>query len=910
MVSAELAERGEGRMGVRVVISPQGRMHAEEAEGGLAGAAGARVKRAFEQGPAAGIVHLATEELQTALPAEWDFLRELGRRYLTALCRSGPEGEPAAVPAPAIEELAFLVMRAPPMRGLEYLSAESLAETWREMDVFVREQIRAHPGGAAAYLRDRNPLWRLVGRVTFHLAENKRDAARPFAFLATYTHRVSSGGQLQHYPLKHALEQYARANDRQALVSLLTPVQRAAEKCTLAAELVESKTLYQPQAWTAAQAYRFLQDIPLFEDSGIIVRVPDWWKRKAPPRPVVSVKIGDAAPSRLGADALLDFSVEATLNGEKLTAQELREIEAAAGAGAAGLVRLKGQWVEIDREKFAQALEHWKSVEKMAKEGVTFAEGMRLLSGMPAEVGAQAGETEAVREWTGIAPGAFLEETLAELRAPGAAGEAPASLRAELRRYQQTGVHWLRFMTRLGLGACLADDMGLGKTIQVLALLLHLRQEAAGGKRRASLLVAPTSLIANWMAERDRFAPELRVRVAHPSEPGGAQAPGESELAEVDLVITSYGMTTRLGWLAQREWRLVILDEAQAIKNAGARQAQSVKKVPAGARIAMTGTPIENRLSDLWSLFDFLNPGLLGSAKGFQGYVKSLSREEHADFGPLRSLVRPYILRRLKTDRRIIADLPEKTEVQAFCGLSAKQAMLYQQAVKELAEHLDSADGVQRRGIILASLMRLKQICNHPSQWVGDNGFDPKESGKFERLGMLCEELAERQERVLVFTQFREITEPLAAFLRGVFRREGLVLHGNTPVARRREMVEAFQREDGPPFFVLSLKAGGTGLNLTAASQVIHFDRWWNPAVENQATDRAFRIGQKKNVLVHKFVCRGTVEERIDELIHDKRALARDILDAGSGAEAKLTEMGNQELLRFVALDIHKAGEA
>jgi non-specific serine/threonine protein kinase len=335
-----------------------------------------------------------------------------------------------------------------------------------------------------------------------------------------------------------------------------------------------------------------------------------------------------------------------------------------------------------------------------------------------------------------------------------------------------------------------------------------------------------------------------------------------------------------------------------------------VKELRAQGRIALTGTPVENRLSDLWSIFDFLNPGLLGGAQAFVRFAKQLEAVTTGGSNPyraLRALVQPYMLRRLKTDKRVIADLPEKTEVNAFCGLSRQQAALYEQAVLELAAAIQRADGIQRRGIVLAFLMRLKQICNHPSQWTGDNRYEAEHSGKFVRLKEICEELAERQEKVLIFTQFRTITSPLAEFLARVFGRPGLVLHGETAVARRREQVESFQRDDGPPFFVLSLKAGGTGLNLTAASHVIHFDRWWNPAVENQATDRAFRIGQKHNVLVHKFICRGTVEDKIDELIAQKTGLARDLLD-GAG-DALLTEMSNDELLRFVALDIGKAME-
>ena len=346
------------------------------------------------------------------------------------------------------------------------------------------------------------------------------------------------------------------------------------------------------------------------------------------------------------------------------------------------------------------------------------------------------------------------------------------------------------------------------------------------------------------------------------------------------------------------------MDEAQAIKNPAARQTKAVKRLKADARIALTGTPVENRIGDLWSLFDYLCPGLLGSSSRFKGFVKSLSRRKTDQYAPLRNLVGPYILRRLKTDRSIIEDLPEKTEMQAYCGLSKAQAALYQKGVRDLAASIQELDGMQRRGLVLASLLRFKQICNHPSQLLGDGLYKPTDSGKFARLAELCEEIASRQEKMLVFTQFREMTEPLAGYLAEQFGQPGLVLHGGTPVSRRKKLVDQFQREDGPPFFVLSLKAGGTGLNLTEASHVVHFDRWWNPAVENQATDRAFRIGQRRNVLVHKFVCQGTVEEKIDALIRDKIALARDVLEGG--AETLLTEMDNEDLLKLVSLDIDR----
>jgi SNF2 family DNA or RNA helicase len=448
--------------------------------------------------------------------------------------------------------------------------------------------------------------------------------------------------------------------------------------------------------------------------------------------------------------------------------------------------------------------------------------------------------------------------------------------------------------------------MGLGKTIQVLALLLVLHRQS-NGNRQPSLLVAPASLLANWASEIERFAPSLKAIIAHPSEipANDLRTMGPEQLQDVDLVITSYGSLLRIPWITQVSWNLLVLDEAQAIKNPSAKQTHTAKKLKARARFALTGTPIENRLGDLWSIFDFINPGLLGSAKDFTKFTKRLADRPHNPYLPLRELVRPYILRRLKTDKTVIADLPDKTEVKAFCQLSRRQAALYQQAVEELTQQLEEVEGIQRRGLVLSFLMRLKQICNHPSQWLGDGAWSPEDSGKWSRLRDIAEVIAAKQEKVLIFTQFREVTAPLATFLGSIFGRSGLVLHGETQVKQRQELVRRFQEDEAVGFFVLSLKAGGAGLNLTAASHVVHFDRWWNPAVENQATDRAFRIGQTKNVLVHKFVCRGTVEEKIDKLIESKQQLSKDLLEGG--ADLLLTEMNDDELLKLVALDLNSA---
>ena len=898
-------------MDMLLSLSPHGRLYVEGVPDPDAApvreAVSKRLGEAFAHDTAHGLLHLATVELETNLPPAFSFARDWGRAYLTQLCHrpeTGSDAQPWSIPPPPVEERTAMALAVPPMRGAEYLNADVLEAWWVELDTLVQHEVESAGKSVQKFLEKRNPLWRMVGRVTFHLAENKRNPDWPFAFLATYSSRLSAHGKLQHLPLERALREYRAARNRAALLSLLQPIQQAAERIPWVKELTDSSEVYQPLAWGPQDAYRFLQDIPALEASGLIVRVPDWWKAAKPPRPVVNVKIGGNTKSKLGAEALLDFSVNVTLDGETLSEHELEMVLASSG----GLVSLKGKWVELDSDKLAEALKHWKKVEREAEGGgISFFEGMRLLSG--ANLGGDTAATvpETAQAWVGISAGTQLEQILDEMHQSQNLGEqAPPGLEATLRPYQQTGVHWLRFVTRLGLGACLADDMGLGKTIQVISLLLHLQAER-GPEKMPSLLVVPASLIANWKAELSRFAPSLTASIAHPSE-SGSDLKDLNPVSEKDLVITTYSMLCRLDWLRQRQWKLVILDEAQAIKNSGIRQTRAAKELRAEGRIALTGTPIENRLSDLWSLFDFLNPGLLGSTKAFSSFVKQREASKQNPYGPLRALVRPYILRRLKTDRRVIADLPEKTEVRAFCGLTKFQVALYEQAVRELAQKIAEADGIQRRGIVLTYLMRLKQICNHPSQQTGDGGYEPEHSGKFQRLAEICRELAERQEKALIFTQFREITAPLENFLGHIFGRSGLVLHGQTPVGKRQTMVESFQREDGPPFFVLSLKAGGTGLNLTAASHVVHFDRWWNPAVENQATDRAFRIGQKRNVMVHKFVCRGTVEEKIDELIAQKIGLSQDLLD-DRGGEVLLTEMDNERLLRLVALDIHQALE-
>ena len=926
-------------------LSPHGRLSLQA--GGTDGAPlvpelAAALSQAFGRGVGHGLLALGADDVGV-LPPDLAYWRDFGVRYVTALCARPPAPEPQPstppasksggqpltfpplppLPVPSDAELEEIAASVPPMRGAEYLDQAVLAELWRATDqAFAAELADARsaaPGLAMqTFLTRRNRTWNLVGRVHFNLAENRGDDDAPFAFLATYT-QASAELKAQHLPLGRALQEYAGANNRERLLALLLPVQRAAGPCAWLKAMVDTGDIYHPLRWSPAEALQFLRDVPALEAAGVVVRMPTSWRMNRPARAQVKATVGSKAPSQLGLAAVLDFDIAVTLDGVTLSAAEIKAMLAQTD----GLALIRGKWVEVDHARLSRTLEQFQAIERRAaSDGLSFSEAMRLLTGTG--IGAKDAGAGAV-DWSQTVAGPWLAETLTALRHPDAAVDPGAALHATLRPYQSAGVQWLYLLTKLRLGACLADDMGLGKTIQVIALLLILQQQGTGNGgrkpgseaakqvpppvRKPSLLVAPASLLANWDAEIARFSPGLKALIAHPSAMPTEQlkALDAAQLAGVDLVITSYGTLMRVPGLTATPWQLAILDEAQAIKNPGTKQTRAVKQLKADARIALTGTPIENRLSDLWSIFDFINPGLLGSAKEFGTFTKRLAdaAARPNPYGPLRALVQPYILRRMKTDKSIIADLPDKTELKTFCPLSRQQAVLYQQSIEDFTVQLEQASGMQRRGLVLALLMRLKQICNHPSQWLGDGRWAEADSGKLARLREITEEIAARQEKALIFTQFKETTAPLAAFLAEVFGRPGLVLTGATAVKHRRELVRQFQDDENVPFFILSVKAGGAGLNLTAAAHVIHFDRWWNPAVENQATDRAFRIGQTRNVLVHKFVCRGTVEDRIDQMIEQKKQLAGDFLSGG--AEMALTEMGNAELMRLVALDLNAA---
>ena len=850
---------------------------------------------AFARGTGDGLLHLGTAMLGADLPAPFAFARALARDYFTQLAAAADDDTAGSLPtiAPDPARLAERAAAVPPMPGAEYVSHETLAVAWLALHASMRAELSRTHETLQAWFERHAPAYNTLGRIVFHLAEYKADPARPFAFMASWALGVGDGAKIQHVPLQRAVEQYG--TERAALVKMLRPLAAAANHSPWARQQIESRAVYHPCTWTAAEAFALLREVPALRAAGISVRMPPGWAQGRPPRVRAAARVGGRASGGLGFDAILDFDVALAIDGEPLHRAEAKALL----AGAAGLRLVRGRWVEVDPERIAETLARYESVQKLAaKEGLTFAEALRLLASAPREGDTSADDGD--QPWALVTAGPWLADVFARLRSPEGRAESDpgAALHAELRPYQRAGVAWLWTLWSLGTGGCLADDMGLGKTVQVIALCLLIARSPGRGKaqRVQHLVVAPASVLDNWARELARFAPSLEVAIVHRSRAT------EIPIEDADVVLTTYATLPRQPALAERRWGLVVVDEAQAIKNPAAAQTRAVKKLSARTRLALTGTPVENRLTDLWSVLDFATPGLLGGAKEFSAFTKKLAGGSYA---PLRELCRPWILRRLKSDRRVIDDLPDKTELDVACGLSKKQAALYAESVEALAGELAEAKGVRRRGIVLAYLTRLKQICNHPSHWLGDGGWEHPDSGKLMRLRALAEEIAARQDKVLVFTQFREACDPLARHLTEVFGRPGLILHGDVAVRKRAQLVEAFASEDGPPFFVLSLRAGGTGLNLTAANHVIHFDRWWNPAVENQATDRAYRIGQHRNVLVHRFVCRGTIEDRVAAMLVAKRALADDVL-AGEG-EVALTELPTEDLLRLVRLDVRAA---
>jgi SNF2 family DNA or RNA helicase len=645
---------------------------------------------------------------------------------------------------------------------------------------------------------------------------------------------------------------------------------------------------------TAEEALEFLTEAAwILEDAGYKIIVPAWWTPQGWRRAKVRMKASSRSSTRdsnqnyLGLEALIRYQPELVIDDQSVSESEWQQLVSA----KTPLVQFRGEWVHLDKAKMKQMLEFWKK--HRHQPDLDLLDFMKLSAGSEEEI-----ELEIDSDQT-------LAEMLAKLRDKTQLEilPDPKPLNGTLRPYQQRGVAWLRYLDQIGLNGYLADDMGTGKSFSVIARLVQEREDQV--QISPTLLIAPTSVIGNWQKEIEKFAPQLRSHIHHGSDRISEIKEFRTAIAHCDVLITSYTLARKDEALfAQIKWHRIVIDEAQNIKNPRASQTKAICKLLARHRLALTGTPIENRLLDLWSIFNFLNPGYLGKEAQFRQSFESPIQKENDELraATLKKLVEPFILRRVKTDPAIIQDLPDKVEQKLYCHLTKEQSSLYAAVVKDVEQRLEALTGMERRGLMLATLMKLKQICNHPRQFLQDDSdFTPARSHKLERLAAMTQEAIDEGESLLVFTQFTEIGEALERYFKQVQRCNAYYLHGGTPRKQRERMITEFQApETEPSIFILSLKAGGVGITLTKANHVFHFDRWWNPAVENQASDRAFRLGQKKNVFVHKFVSLGTLGERIDQMIEDKQKLAGTIVGTD---ESWLTELDNEAFKQLISLN-------
>ena len=825
------------------------------------------------------------------------WLRERAQELLMQHLRRLRRGDDAA-PQLSAQQAAAWLEGMPPVYGGS-VTAGMLCEWFASLGSALAWQAGRELTTPEKWLEGLGEGWQQLGTLCFHLAENGGEGAEthPFAFLATFIHRAGQDGKPRHAPLALARQLYA--NDAGSLATLLRPLQQAAAEHPFLNQLINSGDIYKPCAWGPRQAYDFLESLPMLEQTGIETRMVNLWQSR-PPRVELEVQLQpgsesqkpDRAPA-LNISTLLRFSPRVVLGNYALTETELEELL----AGEDGLIRFRGEWVRLDKEKLEKLLNSWRQATRMAAGGIPLLAGLRWLLGKHSSAlpNIPPPDEDGMRALASPA----LQEALQQLCLSPQEPQLPERLAGILRPYQKDGVRFLLGVTEAGFGACLADDMGLGKTLQVIAWLTHLHATGALAGR-AALIVAPASLLTNWQDELRRFAPQLDTLVLHPDmlnrqDTDYLQKNPGWLLRRAHVALTTYGMATRLAeLLAAEPLPALVLDEAQAIKNADSQRTRALLQLCSPRRVALTGTPVENSLGELRSLFHFLTPGLLGCEKEFNALVQKMG----TDYTPLRKLVRPFMLRRLKTDPDLLPELPPKTEQPAYCLLTPEQTRLYAREVEKLQAIVHEPDPQTRLTLLLPILSHLKQICNHPAQYLGESYYDPTRSGKMSRLGHLARQIAAAGDAALIFTQYRSMMEPLHDFLAGIFGAPGLVLHGGTPIAERRELVQQFQHPGGPPFFLLSLKAAGTGLTLTRARHVIHFDRWWNPAVENQASDRAYRIGQQNPVIIHPLICRGTIEENIHTMLTRKRDMADKLL--AGGLEKLLLHLSPQELCELI----------
>lgn len=855
----------------------------------LPAATAPRLSAALRKGMGWGLLDAVKHDLPVHAPRCLYFLREKARltlvRWLKAKRTHGDVLDGSCFPSS--EEAAQWLLAMPPLYG-EKIHASDLIRWMKEMVEALLSEAARENILPETWLSQLGEGWQHIGRLCFHLAENGLDqsGSHPFAFLATFVYQISGDDKPKHLPLATALRLYK--NDRDQLLSLLSPLRQVATNSPFLRELIDSQKIFSPLVWSPQEAWQFLQCIPTLNEADIDVRMVNLWK-STPPRVHLEIEAEldnhSANPPHLSIHSLLRFSPTLMLGTHRLSEEELQQLL----DGDDGLVRFHGEWISVDRDRLQRLMDEWRKALRMSANGIPLLVGLRYLLGNKAKT---LPHLPAPSEDIIPHMGDSLNKLLDNWPPRPPELKLSSTLDSTLRNYQKEGVRFLIGVTEAGFGACLADDMGLGKTLQVIAWLDHLNNSEAL-PHGSALIIAPASLIGNWKEELLRFAPHLSVAVLHSS----ARTDGSrntKNIPKTQIILTTYDTMMRSHALAERSWRVLILDEAQAIKNAESQRSKAVKEISTERRAALSGTPIENSTRELWSLFDFLTPGLLGTLSEFAEFLKQTGD----NYAPLRRLIHPFMLRRLKTDSSLLPELPPKTVMPCFCYLTPNQLRLYHREVENLQAVIRESDPKTRLMLILPILSRLKQICNHPAQYQGTEYFDPAESGKMQQLRILAQQIAQSGEKTLVFTQYRTMIAPLHDIMAEAYGQNGCILHGGTPIKERQSLVEQFQTADGPPFFILSLKAAGTGLTLTQASHVIHFDRWWNPAVENQAGDRAYRIGQTRPVWIHPFVCCGTIEENIHRILSDKSKLADILLKRGF--EKMLLSLSPTELQKLI----------
>jgi non-specific serine/threonine protein kinase len=759
--------------------------------------------------------------------------------------------------------------------GSEYINEGWIDFIWDQMEVWCYETLDAYSGTIESCLSSYFPSFNIADRTYFHLVETENEQY-PFGFLTSYTTKVDN--IVKHVPLSYALEEFK--NDDKALLHLLSIIFKASKKSDVLSQIIENGELFDPTYITTQEAYNLLQNSSFFNECGIGFRFPSWWKKKN--KIHSQVKIGNELKSNMGMESLLSVSLDFVIDNQTISEEELIKLIGM----EEGLVRFKNKWIEINHQRLQKLLDKFNAYKELYGDGITFSQYLEMQ---------REGSLDEDNEELSVKYGDWLSSFRLHKQINENEICITDSFQGKLRDYQNSGINWLYNMFVSGFGACLADDMGLGKTVQILAMLGFLFENK---KIKNTLLIVPSSLIGNWDCERQKFLPSLPLFILDKSE----KKLQEMDLDNKGLYITTYKMASLRESINTRHWDLIILDEAQAIKNPVAKQSKVIKTIKSDRRIAMTGTPIENSITDLWSLFDFINPGLLGNKTEFKNLMKN-TKNNPKIFSSLREVIQPFILRRLKTDKTIIKDLPAKIENDIYIPLSTKQVTLYKKLVDTATKQLTGEiEGIGKKGLVLATILKSKQICNHPSQYLKTDEFKEKDSGKFVALKQLVEVIKDKHERMIVFTQYKAMIKPLCDYLETLFGYEGLYIDGSVSSKDRSDRVKEFNSDKYYPFMVITIKSGGTGLNLTSANHVIHFDRWWNPSVENQATDRAFRIGQKKVVNVYKFTCKGTIEDKINEIINDKKKLSSSIIGkTEESALSWITKLDDTKLKQLFA---------